>query len=215
MYSKGVDSMDKKDIRNHWNSDAVFTDVWNPDINGQELTEAELLPGELSASVYTVGCYIVRSAQRVYKVHEPGFWSERVAPASKEEAEFVRKYIGDRNMRDLAEYYNTFGWLPMRPPWEHDNLFTVHEISAKHHADTASQFTFICKAAHDRCVRPEASSFRGIRMWYQNIGCICTAKKHIGISNECVSLFVCNMSWGDYMFRRWYEFNPVGNITKF
>lgn len=46
-------------------SAVVFMDAWDPGRKERKLTEAELLPGELTAVVFPVGCYLVRSAERV------------------------------------------------------------------------------------------------------------------------------------------------------
>lgn len=70
MHSEYIDTESKGLIRKHWSSSVVFTDAWHPGINDQEYAEAELLPGELSAAVFTVGCYIVRTAKRVYRIPE-------------------------------------------------------------------------------------------------------------------------------------------------
>lgn len=51
---------------------AVFTDTWDFGVYDAKVPENGLLPGELSAVTFRVGCYIVRSALRAYRCHKVG-----------------------------------------------------------------------------------------------------------------------------------------------
>lgn len=93
-----VRNEDRATIQKHWKDTAVFTDalhieLWKWDEGGTKVPEGELLPGELSATTFSVGCYTVRSAQRVYRVYGPIYAPEKETPASWEETELVRKDI--------------------------------------------------------------------------------------------------------------------------
>ena len=179
MYSTEIEKV----LRKHWNETAVLIDTLHPDTDGQELNEADLLPGELSAVICKVGCYIVRSAQRVYKIHEPGYSPELETPASKEETELVK------SDNDLF------------PSWR-DSLRVVHEISAKHQANPNQEFTFICRAAQARNYG-----------WIETISCICTAKEYGLVPNEYASLFVLNTYVGSsFSVDYWYMLAPTGKI---
>ena len=107
MYSENIDTGSKKIIRKHWNGAAVFTDAWHPGINEQEFTEAELLPGELSAVIFTVGCYIVRTAKRVHRIPEPGCGQGLKTPADETETELVGKDIEYEDARGMVFRHST------------------------------------------------------------------------------------------------------------
>ncbi len=51
-----------KALRRHLGDSIVFTGTWE-EAEGHELEEEELLEGELSASISTIGCYTVRMAE--------------------------------------------------------------------------------------------------------------------------------------------------------
>lgn len=107
-------------IRKHWNRAAVLTDAWRRGTNEQEVTEAELLPGELSAVTFQVGCYTVRSANRVYRDGTPIIRAEE-----KESWEYMRSGII---------------CLPGC------GMEFRQEISARHNANPNNLFTYICHA---------------------------------------------------------------------
>jgi len=52
-------------MREHWNCLAVLTDSYSNNTQEHEAREESLLDGELSAVIFQVGCYMIRSAQRV------------------------------------------------------------------------------------------------------------------------------------------------------
>lgn len=205
MYSQFIGIENKNVIRKHWNSTAVFTGAWRLSSKKQELKETELLPGELSAVVCKVGCYIVRSAQRVYKIHELGYEPSLENPASKEEIELVREYV--RRVKaagGLAGYLAiAIAGMPLPCLSLGGGLRIALEISARHHADPTPQYTFVCKATQ-----------AGNANWIESIKCICTAKKHTRISNECASLFVLSHYEGNsFGADTWYKLDPTGKIT--
>ena len=181
----------KNDIYKHWSKNAVFTGSWDTKVcSGEKVKEEELLPGELSAYVYQVGCYIVRRACRVYKIYEPGYCPEKEQPASMEEVERVKKDIVDEEMGFIGFY-----------SWR-DELRITNEISAKHHKDSKTDFKYICRTTQARN-----------HNWSEIISCICVAKKHMFMSNQQASLFVCNTYVGDsFSAETWYKLSADGKI---
>ena len=64
---KNNESAGMRTLRNHLGDNIAFTGVW-PDVKDErELEEAELLDGELSGYVFTVGGYTIRSAVCLYQ----------------------------------------------------------------------------------------------------------------------------------------------------
>lgn len=191
----------KKDICKHWSSTTVFTGKWTPPTRGsyepslcrgKRVKEEKLLQGELSAYTCRVGCYMVRSAIRVYKISEPGYCPEEELPASVEETEMIRKDIGDGEQGVVGFY----SW--------NDKFRITNEISAKYERDSREDFIYICRAAHARN-----------HSWSETINCICAAKQHLLVPDKKASLFVCNTYLGDsFSADTWYKFNPEGKIKR-
>lgn len=187
---------DRATIQKHWKDTAVFTDAlhiepWEWGEIGKKVLEGELLTGELSATTFSVGCYTVRSAQRVYRVYGPIYAPEKETPASWEETELVRKDI------------TPMGTIkPLVPAWR-DELRVTREISARHNDAPEGQFTYICRAA-------EASSGR----WKEHISAIYSVKESKFIPDEYASLLACLAFTGDsYGVDTWYKLDPTGKIT--
>ena len=186
-------------LRTHWKPLAVFTGFWHPD-HGKQVSEDELLPGELSAVTFKVGRYTVRSAQRVYQIHEPGYIPEMETPASSEDVELVRKGIAPVNPGLQLNFTTTTG-IGFQP-WR-DRLRVTHEISARHQDSPSGAFTMICRAA-------EARNYA----WTEHIGMITAAKEHIAVPDKQASLFVCSTYVGDsFSADTWYKLDPAEKIT--
>lgn len=186
-------------LRTHWKPLAAFTGFWHPE-HGKQVSESELLPGELSAVTFKVGRYTVRSAQRVYQIHEPGYIPEMETPASSEDVELVRKNIVPVNAGPQVSFAMTTG-IGFQP-WR-DKLRVTHEISARHQDNPSGTFTMICRAA-------EARNYT----WTEHIGTICAAKEHIAVPDKRASLFVCSTYVGDsFSVDTWYKLDPTGKIT--
>ena len=189
----------KLTIRKHWKLSAAFTGSLHPG-HGKKVDEADLLPGQLSAEIFHVGCYTVRSAQRIYQVCEPGYSPEQEIPATLEDVELVRKDIAPISAVPRLGFTMTTG-IGLQP-WR--NRFRVtHEISARHQDNPSGLFTMICRAA-------ESINSR----WSEHIGPICAAKEHIVIPNRKASLFVCSTYvGGSFSADTWYKLDPAGEIT--
>ena len=196
MFIMDVRNEDRVMIQERWRQTVVFTDAlhiepWEWGEIGKKVPEGELLPGELSATTFSAGCYTVRSAQRVYKICEPTYFPEAETPASWEETKLVRKDI--RPMGTIG---------PIAPAWR-DELRVTHEISARHNDAPEGKFTYICRAAEARTGR-----------WKEHISAIYSAKESKFIPDEYASLLVCLAFVGDsHGVDTWYKLDPTGKIT--
>lgn len=180
-------------LRKYWKDTIVFTDIIYPfDIQEQKLSKEELLPGEESAVIFTVGCYMVRSARRIYRVYEPGYSPELEMPASREEVESFRKNLDLDGDFSIGIHHRD------------NSLRVTHEISARHVANPNQAFTYICRAAEARN-----------HSWCEWIETICTAKEHEQIPDEYASLLVCMVySGSSFGCKTWYKIDPTGRITE-
>ena len=185
---KQISSAVENMLRRHWCPDAVT--IKNPQISPfKEVPSAMLLPGELSAVTFRVGCYIVRSARRVYNVYEPGYIPEKETPASPEDVELVRQ-----ENRDFLRIGS--------PSWS-ERLRITHEISARHLADPDEKFVYICRAA-------EARNYS----WFETMDSIWIAKRRKIESRKKACLFV-KMIFENRSFTvsYWYMMEPDGSIS--
>lgn len=190
----------KATLWKHWYPTAVFTGSW---YSGQEkkMDSAKLLQGELSAKTSTVGCYLVRSAIRVYKIHEPGYCPELEVPADQNDMDLLWQYINEWG--NLDDFLAMDAWCAVGRPWS-QRLRITHEISARHKDDPNPEFVYITRTAQARNL-----------MWHESINCICTAKENVFVPDRNASLFVCNTYVGDsFSVDTWYQFSRFGKITR-
>lgn len=192
--SENGNNKDMDTLRKHLGKDIKFIGSWDNAQDERQLDEEELLQGELSAVTFTVGCYTIRSAQRVYKVTEDNgaYILEDEVPANQEELKMIRESTG------IAGIY------------DNRHLRMTHEISAKHNSDPngvfADTFKSVCRAAH---------SIK-IGAWDEHIGYIGTVKENASLSDENAFLFVLNKYVGSsFGVESWYKLDPSGVITKF
>lgn len=198
----------KETIRKHWERSAVFTGHLRLS-RGYSLAENELRPGEVSATIFKVGHYTVRSAQRVYKNLQTCIGTEKEIPAGQEEVELVRKFLA-RQWQDVDwrfQLMKRFGLVKLPSVWGMEpwagGLKLVQEISARHCNKPDGPFTMICRAA-------QARNFT----WAEQIRDIYTAKESRLASEKSASLFVCHTYQGDsFRADTWYKFDPSGAIT--
>ena len=124
---KNNESAGKKTLRTHLGDDIVFTGVW-PDVRDErELEESELLDGELSGYVFTIGHYTIRSAVCLYRNDDEVDYTERV-PVS----------------RDAIAQYQQEGWR-MRGPG--NGIREVQVVSARYNDSGSEGWQHICIAA--------------------------------------------------------------------
>jgi len=185
--------------------DMVFTDEWSDDMDERELDESELLAGELSATNFTVGCYTVRTAFRVFKIPE---YNEALTendyriPADKEDLEYAKKldYVESmpkkiKNAMRMMKPYRIFGLDKKR-------LHIVHEIKAKYNTDSddifKNKFKYICDVDYQ-----------------DRILMIYTAREK-SLSDEYASLFIIKKvdhAWGGWNVM--YQLDTNGVLFKF
>lgn len=214
---KGQKSVDEEKLylfRRRCCNKTVFVDVWCPGENENKVSEEELLAGEISAVTFQVGCYTVRSALRVYGIHDSdGCPCEMEDPAGKEDIEMVRKDLvwgkgdgkvsGDRGSTFMSGG-NTYTYKSPFPLWR-DKLRITHEISARHNSSPDKSFTYICRATN-----PINSK------WFEYIGDIYAVKENDVVPDECASLlvyFVC-MEYS-HGVDTWYRFDTDRKIEIF
>ncbi len=165
------------------------------------VSEDKLLTGEISACIFRLGCYLVRSAQRVYRISsEEVYFPKKECPASNEEAEIVRKDIAS-DMKDAKQSFTRT--ILFAPPW-HKKLRVTHEISARHIDAPGETFQYICRAASARNYS-----------WSEGIKEITCEKARPQIPDKYASLVVC-LSWtgSSYSMDTFYRLEPTGKVTE-
>lgn len=178
-------------LRKHWSSSAVMTDDYTSETKEQKIAEEDLLPGELSAVTFQIGCYTVRSAQCVYKIMDSSYDPENEPPADEAELKLLRAQTAQPGM--------TATHLPAL----RSHLRMVHEISARYKDTPQDKFTFICRAAHARNYS-----------WSESIEAVCAVKENSAVADEEASLLVLDTYIGDsFDVDTWYKLDPDGRIT--
>lgn len=203
----------------------IFTDTWHLGVDREEVPEGDLFPGELSAVLFRIGCYSVRSAMRVYKVCDSEGQREKI-PADPAEVEAVRKdnyyktFIEPIISGDIpaAAEHPAFTTVIQSPVWRYE-LCVVHEISAKYIKSADSGFTHICSAMQYINTRDPEDVAKGPSMpevsgCYEYIGDIYTFKVQESFPDENASLLIykhCESSRQGV--DTWYRFDPSGEIA--
>ena len=114
-------------LRNHLSDDIAFTGVW-PDVKDErELEEAELLDGELSGYVFTVGGYTIRSTVCLYQDDDEADYTQQV-PAR----------------RDMIAQYQQENW---RMLGHESGVREVQVVSARYNGAGSEDWQHICIAA--------------------------------------------------------------------
>ena len=128
---KNNESAGMRTLRNHLGDNIAFTGVW-PDVKDErELEEAELLDGELSGYVFTVGGYTIRSAVCLYQDDEEADYTQRVP-------------VG----QDAIAQYREESWR-MRGPGS--GVREVQVVSARYNGAGSDGWQHICIAATSIC----------------------------------------------------------------
>lgn len=176
-------------LRKHLGNDIVFTGVWADAKDQYDLEDSELLEGELSACVFQVGCYAIRSSHHLYQDTEEVHYSKKI-PATQE---VITSY--KESGEDVAAL------LLM------DEVREVHEISAKLH--TAGAVPSI-EGWKDICLA--AASMR----WSECVSFIGTVKSNASISDEQAELFVLKTYIGDsFGVDHWYKLGLDGTVWEY
>ena len=113
---KANESAGMKTLRTHLGEDIAFTGVWADARDERELEESELLDGELSGFVFTIGSYTIRSAVCLYRDDDEIDYTQRV-PAGEDAIAQYREEgwrllgpgNGVREVQVISARYNGFG----------------------------------------------------------------------------------------------------------
>lgn len=90
-------------FRERCDKNAIFVDERHLGTDDVDVPEEELLPGEISAFTFQVGCYTVRSAYRFYESYkQDGNYFEK--PAGKDDVGMARKDL-EWNSRSKGWFY--------------------------------------------------------------------------------------------------------------
>lgn len=210
-----IDEEKLNSFRRHGcDSEVVFIDTWSPGTEEHQVSDEELLLGEIEAVTFQVGCYTVRSALRVYTLQDPDWYLAEVRePTDKDDVEMVRKDLarGKGDEKAVGEKRSIFAswgsssvFADHIPLWR-DKLRITHEISARHNSDRNMPFTYICRAADPMNGK-----------WFEYIGDIYAVKARDTVPDESASLLIYLAFSSDfYGVDTWYRFDPEGEITTF
>ena len=116
-----------KTLRKHLSDDIAFTGVLADGRDERELEEAELLDGELSGYVFTVGGYTIRSAVCLYQDDDEADYTQRVP-------------VG----QDAIAQYREEGWRMCGPG---NGVREVQVVSARYNGAGSDGWQHICIAA--------------------------------------------------------------------
>jgi len=183
-----------KTLRKHLGNDIVFTGVWADATDEYHLKDDELLPGELSAVTFRIGCYTVRSAERVYHRERDG---EDMAPVNnKEDLVYVKGLNASNSIR-------------LFDPELKKKYYFTQEIMARHNSDPegafAGDFKYVCRSL---------GQFGFVAS--EDIAFICTLKEGTSLSDEHASLFVFIRYMGDsFSSESWYRLTPKGVVLHY
>lgn len=113
---KANESAGMKTLRTHLGEDIAFTGVWADASDERELEESELLDGELSGFVFTIGSYTIRSAVCLYRDDDEIDYTQRVPAGEDAIAQYQEEGWrmlgpgnGVREVQVISARYNGFG----------------------------------------------------------------------------------------------------------
>ena len=124
---KANESSGTKTLRTHLDDNIVFTGLWADAREERELEEAELLDGELSGYVFTIGGYTIRSAMCLYQDDDKVHYTQRIPSG-----------------QDAMAEYQQEGWR-MLGAW--NGAREVQVISARYNGAASEEWRHVCIAA--------------------------------------------------------------------
>mgnify|MGYP001057314217 FL=1 len=124
---KANESDGMKTLRKHLGDNIAFTCVWADARDERELEESELLDGELSGYVFTVGGYTIRSTVCLYQDDDEADYTQQV-PAR----------------RDMIAQYQQENW---RMLGHESGVREVQVVSARYNGSGSEGWQHICIAA--------------------------------------------------------------------
>lgn len=177
-----------KTLYAHLGEDIVFTGAEDGMEDMRELEEHELWDGELSAFIFTAGCYSVRQARRLYKDSGGVCYTKR-EPAGKDAAAAYKERESGSflfHLKCTGEYREAC------------------EISAKYKGEGSAgdEWVHICFAD---------TSFS----WNEKIDFICAVKSREASDGQA-ALFVLKKYIGSsFSAEDWYRFTPDGTVKEY
>ena len=183
-----TEAYSKEALHAHLGDGIVFTGTWAGATDCQELDEEELLEGELSASVFDVGCYTVRIAECLYM--DDG--SRDVRHMENVTAEQDKKAADPKKGQDIGR--------AMAVPY-------LAGKESRMLAEVSAQYTPVSRATVNHwqniCIAT------GSHTWTESIGYICAVKSSEKAPDSQAALFVLARPAGSPQDAwKWYRFTP-------
>lgn len=179
-----------KTLCTHLGEQIVFTGVYMYEQEGDEIKGSELLEGEISASIFEIGDYLIRCAQRLYQDNDRIRYTERI-PATRD---MINEYMINNSVIDFIRGRS----VGLRKCYE----ISVRYIGEKENA-SSDEWKYICLAT-------DSAS------WSESIDFMATVKKNNFESNKTAHLFVQKRFIGSsYTVDYWYQLTPDGNMTEY
>lgn len=173
-------------LKEHFGSSICVNAMRNADTKVHNVSENKLRKGELSASVYSVGCYAIIDAVVLVKDEFPLRYTERIPADAKQIAEY-------------KEFCKQWGFLAM------PGFRKIQVIYAAYKYDLEPKWKYVCLTA-------TANSYA----WSESISFIGTAKKNAFKPNEKSDLFILVDWVGDSRSTEtWYRFSHKGYINTY
>lgn len=147
-----------------------------------KVSKEKLRKGELSAEIYSVGCYAIRDSEILYKDDAEVGYIKRV-PASDEQVD---------------EYFRQRKEMPLCSLIDVPDCRVVRVIHAAYKNDPNPKWHLICLATSAKTC-----------MWFENIKFVGTVKKDMFTTDKDSDLFVMVQYTGDsFSTETWYRYSP-------
>lgn len=203
IYKQNEDSA-MEVLHAHLGNSIVITDTWAKAEGEQELEEEELFEGEISASVFTIGCYTVRIAECLYMDGNDANYKQRI-PAGQDIITRYRTRHIEEARTGAAGYILTKGSMDML--WK-NGVHKVTEVAARY----CSGSNELVEHWQNICMVAEMAGGIGS----ESIDYICTVKRCHEVSDGHAVLFVLSRYLGDaHTCERWYKFTPDGRVESY
>lgn len=214
----------KNTLYEHLPEGIVIDNVTNPQNPGRMLEEHELWEGEIAATLYTVGCYSVRRAVRVYHEKMSDYTAEEWQKIENLSPEEERDEIAGTGIAPFARtaYMENRYYIPAtreeqaeverelkEPPWkyrDYGNCLVVQEVSAAYIGNGASDdYRYICQTQSPRgCGFTDTITFIG------------TVKNNKSVPDDRADLFIGSCYVGSsFSTETWFAFSRDGHIKQY
>lgn len=183
----------KETLHKHFGDSVVVSTPAISDDKVCTVSEEKLRKGEISAVMYSRGCYAIRDAYVVYKDSNECMYTERI-PADKEIVDIYKKYL-DEN-RDLM-------FMEFDDKMAVNGTRLVREIHVAYKYDSSPKWKFVCLATNGYS-------------WVESINFIGVIKESIFVSDKESDLLILVDWMGDSRSTEtWYKVSPDGIIKSY